>query len=192
MIASPRAAVLAIVLLALAGFAYADGSGDPKAVKSEDGKYLDKDGNPTFNVGKDGTVDYYTFAGFVRYSANCLQCHGPDALGSSYAPSLVESLKHLEPGGRLVINAIAKEERDKDYLLRLDYQKHLWLEKEIKTVANVTRRDVREFLALAAQVPIKPTVQEFPLADANTALLELKAGNIRGAKVLRIPHTSSH
>lgn len=95
MTASPRAAVLAIVLLALAGFAYADGSGDPKAVKSEDGKYLDKDGNPTFNVGKDGTVDYYTFAGFVRYSANCLQCHGPDALGSSYAPPLVESLKHL-------------------------------------------------------------------------------------------------
>lgn len=100
--------------------------------------------------------------------------------------ALVESLKNLEKGGRLVINAISKEEGDKDYLLRLDYQKHLWLEKEIKSVANVTRQDVREFLALAAGVPIKPTVQEFPLEDANQALMELKEGKIRGTKALRI------
>jgi propanol-preferring alcohol dehydrogenase len=99
---------------------------------------------------------------------------------------LVQSLNKLQKGGRLVINAITKEEQDKDYLLRLDYQKHLWMEKEIKTVANVTRRDVREFLSLAAGIPIKPAVQEFRLEDANQALLELKEGKIRGAKVLRI------
>jgi alcohol dehydrogenase, propanol-preferring len=99
---------------------------------------------------------------------------------------IFESLKDLEKGGRLVVNAITKEEGDKEYLLRLDYQKHLWMEKEIKSVANVTRRDVREFLSLAADIPIKPTVQEFPLEDANQALMELKQGKIRGVKILRI------
>ncbi|MDZ7268661.1 MAG: zinc-dependent alcohol dehydrogenase family protein [candidate division KSB1 bacterium] len=99
---------------------------------------------------------------------------------------IVAALENLEPGGRLVINAIRKEETDKAALLRLDYPGHLWLEKEIKSVANVSRRDVAEFLALAAQIPLKPEVQEFPLEEANTALLELKARNLRGAKVLRI------
>jgi len=97
----------------------------------------------------------------------------------------VEALKNLEPGGRLVINAIRKEERDKETLLSLDYPKHLWLEKEIKSVANVTRRDVDEFLQLAAEMNMKPEIEEFALADSNRALLELKAATIRGAKVLR-------
>jgi propanol-preferring alcohol dehydrogenase len=99
---------------------------------------------------------------------------------------VVEALKNLVPGGRLVINAIRKEEVDKDYLLRLDYPAHLWMEKEIKSVANVARRDVSEFLALAAEIPIKPEVQEFALEEANRALIELKTRRIRGAKVLRI------
>jgi propanol-preferring alcohol dehydrogenase len=99
---------------------------------------------------------------------------------------IVEALRNLERGGRLVVNAIRKEEVDKDYLLRLDYSTHLWLEKEIKSVANITRRDVREFLQLAAEIPLKPEVQEFGLEQANEALLELKTGKIRGAKVLRI------
>jgi propanol-preferring alcohol dehydrogenase len=99
---------------------------------------------------------------------------------------VVEALMNLESGGRLVINAIRKQEVDKDYLLKLDYSTHLWMEREIKTVANVARRDVREFLVIAAKVPIKPEVQEFPLQGANEALVELKAGKIRGAKVLRI------
>jgi len=98
----------------------------------------------------------------------------------------VEALKNLEPGGRLVINAIRKEERDKDALLSLDYPTHLWLEKEIKSVANVTRRDVSEFLQLAAQMRIKPEVEEFALGDANRALIQLKAAKIRGAKVIRL------
>jgi propanol-preferring alcohol dehydrogenase len=99
---------------------------------------------------------------------------------------IVEALKNLEPGGRLVINAIRKEEADKQSLLQLDYPAHLWLEKEIKSVANVTRNDVSEFLELAARIPIKPEVQEFALEQANEALVELKARKIRGAKVLRI------
>lgn len=100
--------------------------------------------------------------------------------------TVVSALGHLEPGGRLVINAIRKEDSDKNALLRLDYPAHLWLEKEIKSVANVTRADVREFLALAAQIPIRPEVEEFPLEEANRALFELKQREVRGAKVLRI------
>lgn len=99
---------------------------------------------------------------------------------------IVHGLESLSPGGRLVINAIRKEARDQDALLALDYPKQLWLEKEIKSVANVTRSDVSEFLALAAEIPILPEVQEYPLEEANTALAELKARRIRGAKVLRI------
>ena len=99
---------------------------------------------------------------------------------------VVESLRNLKSGGRLVINGIRKEEQDKQELLRLDYARHLWLEKEIKSVANVTRRDVREFLGLAAKIPIKPETQVYPLNEAPRALRELKSGEIRGAKVLQI------
>jgi propanol-preferring alcohol dehydrogenase len=100
--------------------------------------------------------------------------------------SVVEAMKILAPGGRLVINAIRKENVDKDYLLQLDYSEHLWMEKEIKSVANVARSDVREFLKIASDIPIKPNVEEFDLNDANRALVELKRGKIRGAKVLII------
>jgi propanol-preferring alcohol dehydrogenase len=99
---------------------------------------------------------------------------------------LVEALRNLAPGGRLVINAIRKEDADKDYLLNCDYVTHLWMEREIKSVANVARRDVVEFLDLAAEIPIRPEVEEFPLEDANRALTELKKGHLRGAKVLRM------
>ncbi len=97
---------------------------------------------------------------------------------------IVEALKNLRSGGRLVINAIRKEDVDKDYLLKVNYQRHLWLEKEIKSVANVTRRDIGEFLDLASQIPIKPEVEEYRLEEANVALRELRSGNVRGAKVL--------
>ncbi len=99
---------------------------------------------------------------------------------------VIEALKNLEPGGRLVINAIRKQENDKEELLKLDYEKHLWMEKEIKSVANVALSDVREFLDLAAEVPILPDVKEYALEDANLALMEIKQQKIRGAKVLRI------
>ena len=77
------------------GIARADPPSAPTAVKQQDGMWVDKDGNPTYKV--DGKkVDYYTFAGYVRYSANCLQCHGPDALGSTYAPNLTDALKTID------------------------------------------------------------------------------------------------
>jgi propanol-preferring alcohol dehydrogenase len=97
-----------------------------------------------------------------------------------------EGLKYLKPGGRLTINAIRKEELDKEVLLKIDYPSQLWMEKEIKSVANVTRQDVREFLQLAAEAKVIPEYQEFGLEDANQALLEMKQGKIRGAKVLKI------
>jgi propanol-preferring alcohol dehydrogenase len=104
---------------------------------------------------------------------------------SAWTP-VIESLKNLAPGGRLVVNAIRKEEADKSELLRIDYPAHLWLEKEIKSVANVARKDVQEFLALAADMQIKPKTRTFPLAEANRALVELKSQSIPGAKVLLV------
>jgi propanol-preferring alcohol dehydrogenase len=97
-----------------------------------------------------------------------------------------EALKRVRPGGRVVINAIRKEESDKSILSQLDYPSQLWMEKEIKSVANVTRADVREFLQVAAEANIKPEFQEYDLKDANVALLEMKQGKIHGSKVLRI------
>jgi methanol metabolism-related c-type cytochrome len=94
----------------LTGPARADGSGDPTPVSSEDGKYLDKDGNPTFKVDKDGKVDFYSYVGFVRYSANCLRCHGPDGLGSTYGPALVQSLQILSYGDVLATVAGGKKD----------------------------------------------------------------------------------
>lgn len=96
---------------------------------------------------------------------------------------IVDALVNLEAGGRLVINAIRKE-GDKLSLQKLDYPQHLWMEKEIKTVANITRQDVREFLQLAGDMQLKPEIQTFDIKDANQALLELKQRSIRGAKVL--------
>lgn len=68
----------------------------------------------------------------------------------------------------------------------MDYPSHLWMEKEIKSVANVTRADVADFLTLAAEMQIRAEIQEFALEKANEALRELKMRKIRGAKVLRI------
>jgi len=98
---------------------------------------------------------------------------------------IVEALANLESGARLVINAIRKE-GDKRSLLNLDYPLHLWQEKELKSVANITRSDVKEFLSLAAAMNLQPEIQVFALEQANEALLELKSGNIRGAKVLKM------
>jgi len=93
-----------------------------------------------------------------------------------------EALRNLEKGGRLVINVIRKETP----IPELDYTHNLWLEKEIKSVANITRRDVAEFLPLAAEIPITPEITEFKLEEANEALIALKHGKYRGAGVLRI------
>jgi methanol metabolism-related c-type cytochrome len=88
-------AVIALAVTVAASSALADGSGDPTAVKNEDGKYFDKEGTPTYKVGADGAVDWYTYSGFRRYHASCHVCHGPDGEGSSYAPALDQSLKTM-------------------------------------------------------------------------------------------------
>jgi propanol-preferring alcohol dehydrogenase len=100
---------------------------------------------------------------------------------------VVEGLAHLAPGGRLVINAIRKMREDQAELLKLDYATHLWMERELKTVANVTRADVREMLAAAVELGLRPTIEEMPLEHANDALDALRRGAVvRGARVLRI------
>lgn len=99
---------------------------------------------------------------------------------------IVEALACLSPGGRLVINAIRKEATDRTELLQIRYAEHLWMEKQIRTVANVTQFDIREFLPIAAAAGIRPAVEVYPLAEANRALTELKRGPVRGAKVLRV------
>jgi propanol-preferring alcohol dehydrogenase len=97
---------------------------------------------------------------------------------------IITGLGNLKPGGQLVINAIRKEDGDREWLTRLDYPAHLWMEKELKSVANVTRADILQFLDLAGRSGIRPEVHTFPLTGANKALVELKAGKIPGAKVI--------
>jgi propanol-preferring alcohol dehydrogenase len=100
---------------------------------------------------------------------------------------VVEALGRLSPGGRLVVNAIQKPSTDQQELLRLDYASHLWMEREIKSVANVTRTDVREMLAAAADVGLRPTVEALRLEEANTALVRIRnATRLRGAIVLDV------
>ena len=99
---------------------------------------------------------------------------------------VLASLGNLMPGGRLVINAIRKESGDRQLLAELSYENHLWMEKEIKTVANVTAQDIARFLQVAAEIPVRPAVRTFPLQEANAALRDLKAGHMRGANVLII------
>jgi methanol metabolism-related c-type cytochrome len=102
-------AAAATVLIAAGGMAFADGSGDPAAVKSEDGKYLDKQGNATYKIQPDGTVDWYTYSGYRRYHSECHVCHGPDGMGSSYAPALKDSLKGMSYGDFLSVVASGRK-----------------------------------------------------------------------------------
>lgn len=89
--------VLALIFLTITGTAQAqDDQQKAAAVKDEDGKYFDAAGNPTFKIQEDGTVDWYTFSGYRRYHSDCHVCHGPDGVGSSYAPALADSLKTLD------------------------------------------------------------------------------------------------
>jgi mono/diheme cytochrome c family protein len=99
-LAQMRHVVVAVMLAAGpfvvgASLTFADGSGDPAAVKNEGGKYYDKEGNPTFKVQSDGTVDWSTYSGFRRYHSDCHVCHGPDGEGSSYAPALSHVLRTM-------------------------------------------------------------------------------------------------
>ena len=99
---------------------------------------------------------------------------------------VIAALERLRPGGRLVINAIRKEDADRDLMAGISYERHLWREKEIKTVANVTHRDIAAFLPIAASVPLHVETQSYALEAANDALQDLRQGHLRGAKVLII------
>ena len=99
---------------------------------------------------------------------------------------VLAALECLRPGGRLVINAIRKEAGDRGLMAQIRYEDHLWMEKEIKSVANVTHRDIEAFLPIAAEIPLHVAVEEYALEDANEALVSLHHGDVRGAKVLRI------
>ncbi|MDT8437699.1 MAG: alcohol dehydrogenase catalytic domain-containing protein [Wenzhouxiangellaceae bacterium] len=111
----------------------------------------------------------------------------PDAIIDTtpvWTPVLA-ALTHLAHGGRLVVNAIAKENVDRERLAGLDYPTQLWREKEIKSVANVCRRDIREVLALAAEHPqLRPEHTVVPLLEANNALQRIRHGGVCGAIVL--------
>ena len=96
------------------------------------------------------------------------------------------ALNVLQPGGRLIINAIRKESGDLHVLQQLDYSRHLWLEKSVQSVANVTRRDVTEILQLAASIPLVPEVKTYPLEHALEALMNIKRGDIAAAGVIRL------
>ncbi|MDJ0700583.1 MAG: alcohol dehydrogenase catalytic domain-containing protein [Woeseiaceae bacterium] len=100
--------------------------------------------------------------------------------------TVLAALERLRPAGRLVINAIRKEDADRDLLAGLRYEDHLWLEKEVKTVANVTHRDIGEFLPVAAQAALRVETTCLPLERANEALQALREGHLRGAYVLKI------
>ncbi len=99
---------------------------------------------------------------------------------------VVAAMKNLAPGGRLVINAIRKEDHDQRELLNLSYHEHLWMEREIKSVANLTHQDIAELLPLAAEIPLRPSITTFALSDANVALGQLRGGGMKGTHVLRI------
>jgi len=90
-----------------------------------------------------------------------------------------EALRVLAPGGTVAINAIHL-----DRIPELDYGEHLYGERTLRSVTNLTHRDAEEFLRLAAEIPVRTTVKEFALQDANRALSALKESRIEAAAVL--------
>lgn len=101
--------LIAATLVLVGAATVVNAADDATAVKSEDGKYFDKEGNPTFHVAADGTVDWYTYSGFRRYHSECHVCHGPDGMGSTYAPALKDSLKTMSYGDYLGVVASGRK-----------------------------------------------------------------------------------
>ncbi len=104
---------------------------------------------------------------------------------------VLASLGNLLPGGRLVINAFRKESVDQQRLAELSYRDRLWMEKELKTVANVTGNDIRFLFETAAAIPLRPSIRTYPLECANDAIANVRAGNLRGANVLIISNENN-
>ena len=98
-----------MALVASGNIALAEMAADPTAVKSDNGEYLDKEGSPTFKVTDDGRVDWYTYSGYRRYHSECHVCHGPDGMGSTYAPALKDSLKSTSYGDFLAVVATGRQ-----------------------------------------------------------------------------------
>jgi propanol-preferring alcohol dehydrogenase len=92
---------------------------------------------------------------------------------------VIAALRALAPGGTVAINAIHL-----DRIPEFDYDL-LWLERGLRSVANYTRQDAREYLELARTIPIRTEIETHPLADGNAALQRLKRGDVSGAAVLR-------
>ena len=97
---------------------------------------------------------------------------------------VVDALRALDKGGVVAINAIHL-----DRVPELDYA-DLWWERQIRSVANVTRADVAELIELAASIPIETRTTTYPLDAANRALADLAAGRISGAAVLAMDRAS--
>jgi len=100
----------------------------------------------------------------------------------TFAPSgdvVIAALSSLRKGGVVAVNAIHL-----DRMPEFDYDRLLWGERQIRSVANMTREDARDFLALAAEINLKPKVTSFPLAKVNEALQALKSDSIDGAAVI--------
>ncbi len=100
----------------------------------------------------------------------------------TFAPSgdvVVAALGSLRKGGVVAINAIHL-----DRIPEFDYDRLLWGERQMRSVANMTRKDARDFLSLAAEIGLRPKATVFPLAQANEALAALKADRIDGAAVI--------
>jgi propanol-preferring alcohol dehydrogenase len=91
---------------------------------------------------------------------------------------VVAALRAVRPGATVAINAIHLDE-----IPAFDYDL-LWRERGLRSVANFTRRDAEEFLALAAAIPIRTVADVYPLTDANEALADLARGDVGGAAVL--------
>jgi propanol-preferring alcohol dehydrogenase len=93
-------------------------------------------------------------------------------------PLVPEALSRTVPGGVVVCAGIHMSDIP-SFPYRL-----LWEERTVRSVANLTRRDAEEFLALAADIPLRMHVQIYPLGDANLALSDLRSGRLSGAAVL--------
>lgn len=96
-------------------------------------------------------------------------------------PLVPQALSRLRKGGTLALAGIYMTA-----IPEMDYEKHLFYEKNIHSVTANTRRDGMELLQTAAAIPIKPQVQVFPIRDANQALLKLKQDEIEGSGVLKL------
>ncbi len=147
-------------------------------------------------VAKHSDCDVYVFTRSVEHRKLAMQLGASWVGGAEEQPPakldraitfapvgkvVLSALQHLRRGGTLAINAVSM-----DVIPEMDYAKHLYYEKTVRSVASFTRQDAQEFLALAGKIPIRTKVEVFPLREANKALQLLKESRINGAAVLKV------